>query len=206
MVKELKEFTDIPISIKIRKGWNETSINYREVADAALASQVDMITMHARTRSMYYSGTADWDALTDLKQYVLKCNAKVVVFGSGDLFSPQDAKSMLEQTGVDGVMFARGAIGNPFIFDNTKAILTGESIKEPSLETKLNILLEQLYYIGEYNGESLACREMRKHAASYLKGLPHGAKAKKAIVQSTTYQEYERVCKELLDGTLTSLS
>ena len=206
MVEELKEHTDIPISIKIRKGWNETSVNFREVAAAAVGAGVDMITMHARTRSMYYSGSADWDSLKELKDYTRKTAPSVIIFGSGDLFTPQSAKDMLEQTGIDGVMFARGAIGNPFIFERTKALLTGKPQEEPPLETRLQEMLRQLHLMGTYSGEQLACREMRKHAASYLKGLPHGARAKQSLVQATTFHEYERVCDSLLNGTLIPLN
>jgi nifR3 family TIM-barrel protein len=202
MVKTLKEFTDIPISIKIRTGWNDSSINYKDVASAALSAHVDMITMHARTRQMAYSGNADWNALKELKQYVSYRDPRVVVFGSGDLFSPADAKKMLKTTGIDGLMFARGAIGNPFIFNNTIRMLQNEKQIEPTLEEKLSIMLTQLYTMGEYTGEHLACREMRKHATSYIKGISHGAKAKQALVQSTTYKEYESVCAELMKGNL----
>ena len=206
IVKNLKEYTDIPISIKIRTGWNETSINYKEVASAALSAHVDMITMHARSRSMYYSGVADWEKLTELQKYVKKQNPKVIVFGSGDLFSPLAAKNMLEETKVDGVMFARGAIGNPFIFEDTINLLSGKTVEEHSLEERITMMLRQLHYVGEYNGEALACKEMRKHASSYLKGLPHAAKAKQALVQSNTFEEYERVSEDLLNGTLGSFS
>mgnify|MGYP000675187417 CR=1 FL=1 len=202
MIKALKEFTDIPISIKIRTGWNDTSINYKDVASAALSAKVDMITMHARTRQMAYSGTADWNALKELKQYVSYRDQSVVVFGSGDLFSPADAKEMLKTTGIDGVMFARGSIGNPFIFNNTIRVLQNKKPIEPTLEEKLTIMLTQLHTMGEYTGEHLACREMRKHATSYIKGMSHGGKAKQALVQSTTYKEYEYVCEELIKGNL----
>ncbi|MDA3822184.1 MAG: tRNA dihydrouridine synthase DusB [Bacteroidales bacterium] len=202
MIKNLKEFTDIPISIKIRTGWDDSSINYKDVASAALSAKVDMITMHARTRKMAYSGIADWNTLKELKQYVSYRNPKVVVFGSGDLFSPMDAKKMLKTTGIDGLMFARGAVGDPFIFNNTIRLLQNNKIIEPTLEEKLTLLLTQLHTMGEYTGESNACREMRKHATSYIKGMAHGAKAKQALVQSTTYKEYEHVCDELIKGNL----
>ncbi|NCB00999.1 MAG: tRNA dihydrouridine synthase DusB [Spirochaetia bacterium] len=202
MIKNLKEFTDIPISIKIRTGWDDSSINYKEVASAALSARVDMITMHARTRKMAYSGTADWSALKELKQYVSYRDPNVVVFGSGDLYSASDAKEMLQATRVDGLMFARGSIGNPFVFNNTIRLLQHEKTTEPTIEEKLQVMLKQLYLMGEYAGEFLATREMRKHATSYIKGMAHGGKAKQALVQCTTYKEYEHVCKELISGNL----
>ncbi len=202
MIKTLKEFTDIPISIKMRTGWDESSINFKEIASAALSAKVDMITMHARTRKMAYSGNADWNTLKELKQFVSYRDEHVVVFGSGDLFSHTDAKEMLQQTHIDGIMFARGAIGNPFIFSNTIRVLKNEKPIEPTVEEKLQVMLKQLYAMGSYAGEFLACREMRKHATSYLKGMAHGAQAKQALVQCTTYEEYEFVCGELIKGNL----
>ncbi len=199
IVRVVKEGVDVPVSIKIRLGWDAHSINYLETTDAALAGGVDMISLHARTRAMGYSGSADWEALYDLKRYVSSKAPSVVVFGSGDLFSPEAAKSMLELTGVDGVMFARGAMGNPFIFSDTHSLLTrGELPAYHSVQERVTVLLQHLHRAGEDVGERTACREMRKHATSYLKGLPHAAKAKQALVKAGTFKEYEAVCEQLV--------
>ncbi len=202
MVKALKEYTDIPVSIKIRTGWDRSSITYKEIADAALSGGVDMITMHARTRQEGYSGTADWNKLTELTHFVRNRRPEVIIFGSGDLFTPIKAKEMLQSTGVDGVMFARGAIGNPFIFEDTKRLLTGEKVSEHDLAERLEVMLRQLHLMGEDTGEDHACREMRKHATSYLKGIPHGSKAKQELVQANTYSQYEQICSLLVDNKL----
>lgn len=202
IVHLIKSSCDIPVSVKIRLGWDSSSLNYRETTDAALSAGVDMITMHARTKAMGYSGTADWSALADLKHYVYKRNPKVPVFGSGDLFSARAAQEMLEQTGVDGVMFARGAMGNPFIFSDTYNLLTkGEETVYHTTRERVATLLKQLHLMGNDIGERLACREMRKHATAYLKGIHHASKAKQALVQANTYEQYETICAHLVEET-----
>lgn len=201
IVNTITRCTSVPVSVKIRLGWDANTINYHETTAAALSGGASMITMHARTKAMGYSGKADWPALTDLKQYVQTLSPEVPVFGSGDLFSASAAKEMLEQTGVDGVMFARGVMGNPFIFFETKHLLTSGIMPLPiSLEQRIETLLNHLYRLGETRGEDLACREMRKHASAYFKGIPHAAKAKQALVQSTTYAQYEQVCGSIIEG------
>ena len=199
IVDILKRSLSVPVSVKIRLGWDAQSINYKETSDAAISAGADMITMHARTRAMGYSGTADWGALTDFTQYIKNRANHVVVFGSGDLFSPEAAQKMLAQTGVDGVMFARGALGNPFIFSDTQALLvSGEEPRFHEVPQRVAVLLQHLYKAGKDVGERLACREMRKHATAYLKGLPHAAKAKQSLVTANSFLEYEAVCKTLI--------
>ncbi|WP_422478688.1 tRNA dihydrouridine synthase DusB [Pleomorphochaeta sp. DL1XJH-081] len=200
IVAILKKSMNVPVSVKIRLGWDVQTINYWETTDAALSAGADMITMHARTRAMGYSGTADWEALADLKSFVTKRNPQVPVFGSGDLFTPLAAKNLLEQTHIDGVMFARGALGNPFIFTDTYNLLIhGEDAPFHQVEERVSVLLRQLDRMGKDVGERLACREMRKHAAAYLKGIPHASKAKQALVTSSSFSDYEEVCKELVE-------
>ena len=199
IVKVLKLSTRVPVSVKIRLGWDANSINFLETTDAALSAGADMITMHARTRAMGYSGTADWEALASLKSHVYAKAPTVPVFGSGDLFTPESVKLLLEQSGIDGVMFARGALGNPFIFSDTKRLLVdGIPVGNHTIAQRVELLLRQMYLMGRDVGERAACREMRKHAAAYLKGVPHAAKAKQALVTSSTYSDYESVCARLI--------
>jgi nifR3 family TIM-barrel protein len=200
IVRTIKDACDTPVSVKIRLGWESSSINYLETTDAALSAGVDMITMHARTKAMGYSGTADWQALAELKTHVLKHAPRVPVFGSGDLFTSEAAVGMLKTTGVDGVMFARGAMGNPFIFSDTKRLLTeGTTTSVHGTAQRVEALLRQLHLMGADVGERLACREMRKHATLYLKGIPHASQAKQRLVQAATYAEYEDVCAQLVE-------
>lgn len=206
IVAVLKRSMQVPVSVKIRLGWDANSINYWETTDAALSAGADMITMHARTRAMGYSGSADWEALADLKNLVAKKTPHVPVFGSGDLFTPLSARNLLEQSNIDGVMFARGALGNPFIFTDTYNLLMyGEEAPFHLVEERVSVLLRQLYRMGNNVGEKLACREMRKHAAAYLKGIPHASKAKQALVTSSTFTDYEEVCEQLVHESHTQL-
>ncbi len=206
IVRVIKSGCDIPVSVKIRTGWDAHSINYRETADAALSAGADMITMHARTKAMGYSGTADWQALSDLKQFVLSRTLAqnknaIPVFGSGDLFSAIAAKQMLEQTNVDGVMFARGVIGNPFIFREAQQLLThGIYSESPSIPERVEAMRKQLVLLSIDKGERLACKEMRKHAAAYLKGIPHAGQAKQELVKSENIKDYELAFTALLQN------
>ena len=151
-----------------------------------------MITLHARTRVQGYSGTANLEHIKNLKQI-----SRIPIFGSGDLFTPADALKMITETGVDGVMFARGALGNPFIFSETRHLLeTGEKPPERSREARAAALLCHLGKSIQLKGESAACREIRKHAGSYIKGFPGASEIRRKIVQAATKKEYEQILSE----------
>ena len=201
IVQVLTQETTIPVSVKIRTGWDHSCINYLETADAALSGGASMLTMHARTKSMGYSGKANWRALKELKLFIAKHYPTIPLFGSGDLFSAKDAQKMLLETGVDGVMFARGAMGNPFIFKETIHLLTTEEELPPiSLEVKIETLNKHLYLLGQDIGEEQACRQMRKHAPAYLSGIPHAKKAKQLINQALSYAQYAEVTRQIIEG------
>jgi nifR3 family TIM-barrel protein len=193
VVKAMKENTSLPVSVKIRSGWDSGSVNYRETADAACQAGAALVCLHARTRSQGYTGAADWGQIRDLKE---RC--PVPVFGSGDLYTPEDAKKMLGETGCDGLMFARGALGNPFIFRETRRLLESGAAAAPSPEERILAGLEHLERCVRAKGEALACREMRKHFAAYIKGLPGSAKFRGAVVQASTPEEYRRLATEYL--------
>ena len=198
IVKTIVDGCDVPVSVKIRLGWDMQSINYEETAGAALSAGASMITMHARTKSMGYAGKADWQALADLKRFVSSSYPSVPLFGSGDLFSAEAAKEMLETTRIDGVMFARGAIGNPFIFQDTITLLeTNTTSSFHDIEERIAAMRTQLELHSAIVGERLACRQMRKHAAAYLKGMSHSTKAKQELVQASSIADYEEVFKWL---------
>ena len=179
-----------PVSVKFRLGWDANSQNYLQFAQAALDGGASMLTLHARTRTQGYAPFADWTHLKTLKEYTLLHGYKVPIFGSGDLFHAQDAKRMLEETGLDGVMFARGAMGNPFIFQQAKDILVGNREQEISLEQRISTILRHLDLMIDHYGERNACIQMRKHACSYLKGIAHAAAVKQEVVQATRREEY----------------
>lgn len=167
MVKKLKK----PVTVKFRKGFNDELVNAVEIARIAESCGVSAVAVHGRTREQYYSGKADWDIIRQVKEAV-----KIPVFGNGDVFTPQDAKRMLCETGCDGVMIARGAKGNPWIFKQINHYLeTGEVLPPPSREELKEMILRHGRLQTEFRGENTAMREMRKHVAWYTAGYPNSA-------------------------------
>ena len=179
------------ISVKIRSGWDSSSINYCRAAETAADAGAAMISLHARTRVQGYSGRADWTHIKTLKQAV-----SVPVIGSGDLFTPQAALEMLSTTGCDGVMFSRGAMGNPWIFRQTKELLTsGRISSEPAEKDRLHTALKHLRLAVSVHGEIKACKEMKKHLCSYTKGTEGAAALRNRIVHASSLAEYEEILK-----------
>lgn len=189
IVLALREETGIPVTIKIRLGWDVPDMNYLEMAEEAVNAGAALITMHARTRSQGYSGHAAWEHLARLKESV-----PIPVFGSGDLYHAEDGKRMLEQTGIDGLMFARGAVGNPLIFSRTRELLTqGSCTSGEDWEAKISRLREHLQLAIEDKGEAAACREMRKQVCAYTRGMPHAAALRAEVVHAQTLEDYLRI-------------
>ncbi len=196
IVKALTGAAGVPITVKLRTGWDHQSLTYLEAADAAVSAGAALLTLHGRTRSQGYSGTADWSCIRSLVESV-----SVPVIGNGDAFSAEAARRMMEETGCSGVMFARGAMGNPFIFSQSRSLLeTGRAEALPSLEEILETALKHLHYAVLYKGEQTACREMRKQMASYTKGLPGSAHLRSAIVSCSTEEEYRTTISGYLDS------
>jgi tRNA-dihydrouridine synthase B len=194
IVRVLSRDAPCPVTVKIRTGWDCNSINYLEAADAAIDAGAVMITLHGRSRSQGYSGKADWSHIRRLVQA-----APVPIIGNGDAHSPEAARAMLEETGCAGVMFARGAMGNPFIFERTIRLLEkGDPEEAPGLETIMETALKQLSYTVADKGEVRACKEMRKQMAEYSKGLPGSAALRRKIVSCETEEEYRTVIREWL--------
>ena len=181
MVKE----TGKPVTAKIRMGWDESSVNAVEVAKILEQAGASAVAVHGRTREQYYTGKADWDIIREVKQAV-----KIPVIGNGDIFSGRDALDMIEQTGCDFVMIARGALGNPWIFAEAKALWEGkEPPKAPDAREKREMLEKHFCDLLEFKGEYAAVREMRKHTGWYLKGMPGAAAMRREINQITDAQE-----------------
>lgn len=164
--KELVKSSQKPVTVKIRMGWDKENINGTEIAKIAENTGISAITIHARTRDMFYSGEADWDYIRKLKDSV-----NIPVIGNGDIFTPKDAIHMLEQTGCDGVAIGRGAIGNPWIFKGILRMLNNEEDIEPSHEEIINMVIYHLNLECDIKGDRIGIREMRKQIAGYLKGL-----------------------------------
>lgn len=168
LVKAVKK----PVTVKIRKGFDDNSINAVEIAKIAESCGVSAVAVHGRTRVQYYSGRADWDIIGQVKEAV-----KIPVIGNGDVDSPEAAKAMLEHTGCDGVMIGRAAQGNPWIFRETVRFLEdGALIPGPDRGEKKEMVLRHAALLREVKGEYTAVREMRKHLAWYTAGMPHSAR------------------------------
>ena len=153
-----------------------------------------MIALHPRTASQKFGGSPNWQHLSKLKRVV-----PVPVLGSGNLFRATDIRQMLIDTGCDGVMVARGAMGNPFIFQDIRRLLMhGEPATAPAIATKLAVALRQLDKAAEYKGARTACREIRKHFCAYTKGIPNSAALRRDLVQAGTLNEYRTIIDEFL--------
>ena len=196
VVKAVKDKEkDIPVTVKIRSGWDQQSITFRQAAIASIDAGASAITLHPRTRAQGYDGKANWDYL---KELVLLVDGKVPIFGSGDIFKPEDAKRMLEQTGCDGVMFARGAMGHPFIFRQTRQLLETGSYDEIPIKERLLAGFDELDILIEDLGEKFACKDMRKRFCAYSKGIEGGGALRLEIVKAETKADYQKVFEEYL--------
>lgn len=174
-----------PVTIKIRKGFDDNSVNAVEIAKIAEASGAAAVAVHGRTREQYYSGKADWDIIAKVKQAV-----SIPVIGNGDIVDGKSAKKMLEETGCDGLMIGRGVQGNPWIFREIGAYLEGGIvIPRPSKQEMHDTILKHAALQYECKGEYTGIREMRKHIAWYTKGMPHSAKVRDAINSIETFDE-----------------
>lgn len=179
-----------PVTVKIRSGWDAEHITWKEAAQAALEAGAAAITIHPRTRAQGYEGKADWSIMKELVQFV---NKKVPVFGSGDVFTPEDAERMLRETGVDAVMFARGAMGNPFLFTRAHEYLTKGAVTDIPVSTRLKAGFRELDLLIHDRGEKNACLEMRKRFCAYSKGINGGAELRRMIVSAATTEDYKAV-------------
>ncbi|RPJ07017.1 MAG: tRNA dihydrouridine synthase DusB [Spirochaetaceae bacterium] len=188
IVRAISENTSIPVTIKLRSGWDAHELSYVEASCIAVENGAKAVTLHPRTRSEGFSGHSDWSQIGKLKSLL-----DVPVLGSGDLFSPQDAQAMITQTECDGVMFARGAIGNPFIFNQTRAFLENVQPAQASDKQRLDTMLRHLMLMMDFKPERIACREMRKHAAHYFKGIHNAGVLRREINQAQKYSEYEDI-------------
>lgn len=195
IVRRVVSEVKVPVTIKIRKGWDEKSVNAVEIALIAALEGAAAVTVHGRTREQFYSGTADWEIIKEVKRTI-----NIPVIGNGDITTPQDARKMLEETGCDAIMIGRGAQGNPWIFKRTTEYLkTGKLLPEPTFEQKVLAIIEHMDMITELKGEGTGVKEMRKHAAWYLKGIPGSARVKAEIFKLTTCSQMKRLLLQYLD-------
>ena len=189
IVKAVVEATSVPITVKIRSGWDSEHINAVEIAKICEKAGASAITVHARTRAQGYSGQADWNIIKEVK-----ANVNIPVIGNGDIKSPMDAKKMLDETHCDAIMIARASLGNPWIIKNTIHYLeTGELLPKSTKKDKINMIKKHLNYLLEIKPEKVALLEMRTQARYYLKGIPNSAFYKMELFKTKTKEEFLKV-------------
>ena len=193
IVDSVSRAVDIPVSVKIRAGVDPSSINAVECAQAAESAGAKLIAVHGRTRSQLYGGVADREIIKNVKNSV-----QIPVFANGDIVDGESALSMLSDTGADGIMIGRGAVGNPFVFKEIIAALSGEKYTPPTLEQKVEAALFELRTAVCDKGEAFAIPEARKKIALYFKGFRGSAQLRAGINAATTYSEAEGIIRALL--------
>ncbi|HEY9054171.1 MAG TPA: tRNA-dihydrouridine synthase, partial [Rectinemataceae bacterium] len=180
--------------VKIRTGWDESSINYLDTAGAAAEAGAAAVTLHGRTRAQGYSGAADWNAIRTLVQALRPRG--VPVFGSGDASDAAKAVRMLEETSCDGVMIARGAMGNPFVFAEAVALFRGLPYEQPDAAQIASVAKKHLERSIHFLGEKTACAEFRKQLCAYTKGRPGGAALRERAVRCSSPSEFFEVLED----------
>ncbi len=192
ITKEVVRNSNKPVTVKIRKGWDNNHIVAVQAAKIIEESGASAIIVHGRTREEYYTGKADWDIIKEVKQ-----NVSIPVIGNGDIRNEEDAKTIFEQTGCDGIMIGRASLGNPWIFKQISHYLeTGEKLPDTSNEEKYKVILEHFSLLLDEKGEYTATREIRKHIAWYVKGMPNASEMRDKINSVETENEFKKILKE----------
>lgn len=191
IVREIRRVTSLPLTIKIRSGWNSDSVNYLLVGRIAEDEGADAVTLHPRTRVQMFEDHADWSQITELKK-----SLRIPVLGSGDLFTAADVVAMLQRTGCDGVMIARGALGNPWIFRQTNELRAGAGLLPVPPGERFAVAMRHLQLFIADIGERIAVKEMRKHLCWYARGLSGAAHFRAAVNRLESVAEIETAMRE----------
>jgi tRNA-dihydrouridine synthase B len=181
-----------PVTAKIRKGWDGNHCNAVDFAKQLQDSGAAAIAVHGRTREQFYCGKADWEIIQQVKHHL-----SIPVIGSGDIFTAQNAQDMLEATGCDAVMVARGAQGNPWLFEQINTLLEGKPIRQPDMEERIIFALRHARELCELRGEKTSVQQMRKHLGWYIKGIPQAAKWRDKLNGLNTLADLERLLEEI---------
>ena len=191
IAKTAVENSSTPVSVKMRIGWDSKNIVAVEAAKRIEKAGASMITVHGRTREEYYAGTANWDIIKEVKESV-----NIPVIGNGDIKSKEDALKIFEQTGVDGIMIGRAAIGAPWLFEEVISYLKGEEIREIPKEEKLDVILKHIEWEVEEKGENVGIKELRKHMSAYIKNMPNATTMREKINRIDNKDELVACMKE----------
>jgi nifR3 family TIM-barrel protein len=195
MVSAVVDAVSKPVTVKMRIGWDSEHIYVIDNAKAVEQAGAKAVTVHGRTREQLYTGMADWNYIRQVKE-----NVSIPVIGNGDVGSPEDAKRMIDETGCDGVMIGRGALGNPWMLYRTVEYLkSGQLFPEPGLNEKIKIAILHMDRLAALKGERVAVKEMRKHLAWYLKGFKGAARIKDAIMEETRRNEMVQILENFAD-------
>lgn len=195
IVRQTAQAISIPLTVKMRAGWDDDSANAVELAQMLEASGAAAICVHGRTREQYYSGQADWGVIARVKQAI-----SIPVIGNGDVISPETARQMLDETGCDAIMIGRGAKGDPFLFDRIRAALMGGDVPAPTPHERLEMMRRHSDMLAAWRGEAIAVREMRKHIAWYLHGLRGSAQIRAQLLTLTDPYEVDRRLEEYIES------
>ena len=191
IVSKVVQAVKVPVTIKCRLGWDKGSLNVIDFTKRMEDNGASMVTVHGRTRGMLYSGVADWDYITKVKQ-----NLSIPVIANGDIVSGETAVKCLKRTGADGVMIGRATFGDPWIFAEVKAAMAGQPVPErPALHRRVDVAVRQLELAKEDHGEKIACLEARKHFAWYLRGVAHSSYYKEQISSIATMEDVYRIAE-----------
>ena len=197
IVKAVVDAVPIPVTVKIRSGWDKNNINAVLVAQTVEKAGASAICVHPRTRSQGYSGVADWSVIKAVKESV-----SIPVIGNGDVKTPEDAKRMIEETGCDAVMIGRGVLGNPWLIKNTVNFFNGNDVVKPTNVEKIEMSLHHLNYLRELKSEKQACLEIRNHIGWYLKGIEGGNLIKNKIYQTSNICDIISILNEFKEELL----